>query len=71
MSTTDLVSSGNVFFAATGVTGGEFLDAVEFRRDDEVVTHSVIMRSKTGSVRYMEAHHQIARLREISAQTLD
>ncbi|MGA7096835.1 MAG: class II fructose-bisphosphatase [Acidimicrobiia bacterium] len=71
MTTTDLVSSRNVFFAATGVTGGEFLPAVEFRRDDEVVTHSVIMRSKTGSVRVMEAHHQIARLREISAQTLD
>lgn len=71
MSTSDLVSSNNVFFAATGVTGGEYLKAVEFLRDDHIVTHSVIMRSKTGSIRYMEATHNIARLSEISAQTLD
>lgn len=71
MGTAELVSSDNVFFAATGVTGGEYLQAVEFRREDHVVTHSVIMRSKTGSIRYMEATHNIARLSEISAQTLD
>ncbi len=71
MGTNDLVASDNVFFAATGVTGGEYLRAVEFQREDHVVTHSVIMRSKTGSIRYMEATHNIARLSEISAQTLD
>jgi fructose-1,6-bisphosphatase II len=71
MTTGDLVRSDNVFFAATGVTGGEYLRAVEFRRDDHVVTHSVIMRSKTGSIRYMTATHNLARLNEISAQTLD
>jgi fructose-1,6-bisphosphatase II len=70
MSTLDLVTSDNVFFAATGVTGGEFLRAVDFR-GDQVVTHSVIMRSRTGSIRYMDAFHNLARLREISAQTLD
>jgi fructose-1,6-bisphosphatase II len=71
ITTSDLVSSDNVFFAATGVTGGEFLPAVHFRGEDQVVTHSVIMRSKTGSVRYMDAHHNLARLREISAATID
>lgn len=71
MTTNDLVRSDNVFFAATGVTGGDYLRAVEFRRDDHVVTHSVIMRSKTGSIRYMTATHNLARLNEISAQTLD
>ena len=70
MTTTELVSSDNVFFAATGVTGGEFLRAVDFR-GDEVVTHSVIMRSKTGSIRYMDAYHNLERLKAISAQTLD
>jgi len=69
--TSDLVSSDNVFFAATGVTGGEFLPAVNFRGDERATTHSVIMRSKTGAVRYMEAHHNMARLREISSLTLD
>ncbi|MGH8913864.1 MAG: class II fructose-bisphosphatase [Acidimicrobiia bacterium] len=71
MTTADLVKSDNVFFAATGVTGGEYLKAVEFRREDHVVTHSVIMRSKTGSIRYMNATHNLSRLGEISAQTLD
>lgn len=66
MSTDDLVSSDNVFFAATGVTGGEFLQPVVFLGEDQVVTHSVIMRSKTGSIRYMEAFHDLRRLRELS-----
>ncbi len=67
----DLVSSDNVFFAATGVTNGEFLRGVNFRGEERAVTHSVIMRSKTGSVRYMSAVHNLARLREISAITVD
>lgn len=71
MTTEDLVRSDNVFFAATGVTGGDYLRAVEFRREEHVVTHSVIMRSKTGSIRYMTATHNLARLSDISAQTLD
>lgn len=66
----DLVDSDNVFFAGTGITGGEFLKPVEFR-GHTVVTHSVIMRSKTGSIRYMDAFHDLATLRKISAQTLD
>ncbi len=70
MTTGDLVSSDNVFFAATGVTGGDYLGAVEFR-GETVVTHSVIMRSKTGSIRYMDAYHDLDRLRLISADTLD
>lgn len=71
MTIEDLVNSDNVFFAATGVTGGEFLDPVGFTGEDRANTHSVIMRSKTGSIRYMYAHHDLARLRAISAQTLD
>jgi fructose-1,6-bisphosphatase II len=71
ITTDDLVDSDNVFFAATGVTGGEFLDAVDFRGEDHAMTHSVIMRSKTGSVRYMNARHDLARLRAISSITID
>jgi len=71
MGTDDLVDSDNVFFAATGVTGGEFLQAVEFRGEDQVITHSVIMRSKTGSIRYMDAFHDLGRLRAISSLTID
>ena len=71
LTSADLVSSDNVFFAATGVTGGEFLRAVRFKGENHVVTYSVIMRSKTGSIRYMEGHHDLSRLREIAADTLD
>lgn len=67
----DLVDSNNIFFAATGVTNGEFLRGVNYRGEDRAVTHSVIMRSKTGSIRYMDAVHDLARLREISSITVD
>ncbi len=70
LTTDDLVGSKNVFFAATGVTGGDYLRGVDFT-GDRVTTHSVIMRSKTGSIRYMDAHHNLDRLREISATSLD
>lgn len=69
--TEDLVDSDNIFFAATGVTNGEFLRGVNYRGDERAVTHSVIMRSKTGSVRYMTAVHNLARLREIASVTVD
>jgi fructose-1,6-bisphosphatase II len=70
LTTDDLVGSNNVFFAATGVTGGDYLRGVDFT-GSRVTTHSVIMRSKTGSIRYMDAHHNLDRLREISAKSLD
>ena len=66
----DLVRSDNVFFAATGVTTGEFLQGVEFFGDG-ARTHSVVMRSKTGSVRSMHARHDFAKLRSISAVVYD
>jgi fructose-1,6-bisphosphatase II len=66
METTDLVGGSNVSFAATGVTTGEFLRGVEFHAD-RAVTHSVMMRSKTGSVRYMDAYHNLGRLRQVSS----
>ena len=65
----DLVGA-NVYFAATGVTSGEFLRGVEFFGDG-AVTHSIIMRSKTGSIRHMSTRHDFKRLRQISALVLD
>ncbi|MDP8959295.1 MAG: class II fructose-bisphosphatase [Actinomycetota bacterium] len=64
MTTRDLVGSENVFFAATGITGGEFLDAVKFFAGG-AETHSVVMRSKTGTVRFIRARHRFAKLKEI------
>lgn len=50
------MASGDVMFAATGVTAGSMLDGVE-RTSNGVSTHSVVMRSKTGTVRYIKAFH--------------
>jgi fructose-1,6-bisphosphatase II len=57
----DMVASDNVFFAATGVTTGELLRGVRYIPDG-AITHTVVMRSKTGTVRYIEAHHRFDRL---------
>ena len=70
LTTKDLVSSNNVFFAATGVTGGEYLRGVDYYGGG-CSTHSVIMRSKTGSVRYMDAFHNLDKLRTIAATEVD
>ncbi|MBO1073775.1 class II fructose-bisphosphatase [Roseomonas marmotae] len=53
------MAKGNVMFAATGVTSGPMLKGVR-RTANAAFTHSIIMRSKTGTVRYIEAHHNFA-----------
>ncbi|MBO6759105.1 MAG: class II fructose-bisphosphatase [Roseibium sp.] len=47
----------DVLFAATGVTDGNFLQGVRFGRE-QIITHTVVMRSSTGTVRYIKAQHQ-------------
>ncbi len=54
-----LVKSDNAFFAATGITEGSFLEGVRFDNDGGVTTHSIVMRSKTGSMRFVKGIHQI------------
>jgi fructose-1,6-bisphosphatase II / sedoheptulose-1,7-bisphosphatase len=54
------MARGNVMFAATGVTGGPMLHGVR-RSPGSAITHSIIMRSKSGTVRYVEGHHNFAR----------
>jgi len=53
------MAKGNVMFAATGVTGGPMLKGVR-RMHNGAFTHSMVMRSKSGTVRYIEAHHNLA-----------
>ncbi len=54
------LASGNVMFAATGVTTGTMLRGVR-RFAGGAVTHSIVMRSKSGTVRIVEAHHNFRR----------
>jgi fructose-1,6-bisphosphatase II len=61
----DLVSSDNVFFAATGITDGELLDGVKYYSDG-ARTHSLVMRSKSGTVREIVSRHRFTKLLEYS-----
>ena len=58
--TTADMAQGDVMFAATGVTGGPMLRGVR-RTTTGAITHSIVMRSKSGTVRYVEGHHNFAR----------
>jgi len=62
----DFVSSNNVFFAATGVTDGDWLKGVRYD-GDAVYTSSLVMRAKSGTIRYIDAIHNIQKLDEISS----
>jgi fructose-1,6-bisphosphatase II len=61
----DLVKSDNVYVAATGITPGEFLRGVEYFGGG-ARTHSVVMRSRSGTVRYIDATHRWDKLMRIS-----
>lgn len=63
--TDDLVASNNVFFAATGITDGDLLKGVEYSGTG-AETYSVIMRSRSGTVRLVDARHRWDKLMEIS-----
>lgn len=53
------MARGDVMFAATGVTNGAMLRGVR-RRPGRAITHSIVMRSHSGTVRFVEAHHNLA-----------
>ena len=61
----DLVNGEDVFFAATGVTDGDLLDGVR-RSKGYATTESLIMRSRSGTVRKVGARHDRAKLREVT-----
>lgn len=64
--TEDLVSGENVFFSATGVTDGDLLKGVQYSGGG-ATTQSIVMRSKSGTVRMIEAYHRLSKLNEYSA----
>lgn len=68
--TEDLVSGENVFFCATGVTDGDLLRGVRYYGGG-ASTQSIVMRSKSGTVRMIDAYHRLEKLREYSAVDFD
>jgi fructose-1,6-bisphosphatase II len=66
LTTDDLVAGDDVFFAATGITGGNLLDGVQYWPDG-ATTYSLVMRARSGTVRHVEAEHQFEKLERFSA----
>ena len=68
--TDDLVSGDNVFFVATGITDGELLRGVHYG-PETATTSSLVMRSKSGTIRRIESTHRLSKLRAYSAIDFD
>ena len=68
--TDDLVSGDNCFFAATGVTDGELLRGVHYDSRG-ATTQSLVMRSKSGTVRSISARHPLHKIAQFSAVAFD
>jgi fructose-1,6-bisphosphatase II len=66
LSTDDLVTSDDAFFAATGITDGELLAGVRYKSGG-ATTHSLVMRARSGTVRNIYAEHQLWKLNAYSA----
>lgn len=66
LTTDDLVSGENVFFVATGITDGELLRGVRYRAAT-ATTDSIVMRSKSGTVRRIDSTHRLSKLRAYSS----
>ena len=64
--TNDLVNSDNTYFAATGLTNGDMLRGVSYRASG-ATTRSLVMRSKSGTIRHIESRHELSKLQEYSA----
>jgi fructose-1,6-bisphosphatase II len=62
----DLVGGNDVFFAATGVTDGDLIQGVRYLGDGHATTESLVMRSRSGTVREVRAHHDRPKLREVT-----
>ncbi len=63
LDTDTLVSSTDTFFACTGITTGDLVEGVVYRPGG-AVTESLCMRGKSGTVRYIQAHHNLDKVRE-------
>ena len=68
LSTDELVTGDNCFFVATGITSGELLRGVRYG-SGTAVTNSLVMRSKSGTIRVIEAHHRLDKVAALAGST--
>ena len=62
----DLVKGQNCFFSATGVTDGDMLQGVHYMGARGATTESLVMRSRSGTVRRIASRHDRTKLRELT-----
>jgi fructose-1,6-bisphosphatase II len=62
----DLVKGDNCFFCATGVTDGDVLEGVRYEGSRGASTESLVMRSRSGTVRRIQSRHDRAKLRQLT-----
>lgn len=70
LTTRDLVRGEDIFFCATGITDGELVRGVRYR-NDQITTQSIVMRSKSGTIRTVEAVHRLSKLGAYAAIDFD
>jgi fructose-1,6-bisphosphatase II len=70
LTTDDLVSGENVFFVATGITDGELLPGVHYSAET-ATTSSLVMRSRSGTIRQIDSQHKLSKLRAYSQIDFD
>jgi fructose-1,6-bisphosphatase II len=70
LTTEDLVNGDDIFFCATGITDGDLVRGVRYYADS-VQTESIVMRSKSGTIRIVDSLHQLGKLRAYSAVKFD
>ena len=70
LGTDELVTGDDCFFVATGITDGELMRGVRYRGDG-ATTHSLVMRSRSGTIRSITAEHRLSKLRDFSAIDFD
>lgn len=70
LTTDDLVTGDDCFFVATGITDGELLNGVRFAAGS-AVTESIVMRSRSGTIRRLTSEHQLSKLRPYADADLD
>ncbi|WP_424511238.1 class II fructose-bisphosphatase [Pseudonocardia endophytica] len=70
LTTSELVRGDNVFFCATGITDGALLRGVHYRPSG-ATTQSIVMRSRSGTVRLIDGYHRMDKLREYSSVDFD
>ena len=70
LTTDDLVSSDDCFFAATGITDGELMAGVRYKPGG-ATTHSLVMRSRSGTIRSIRSEHALWKLSAYSTVKYD